>query len=80
VANLFNKLFGKDEPEEITIVAEVVLGRSDEPARLASGAGVIWRPQLQEEWDKRYSRCSGCRVWIKGRRAVWCEVCKNKGL
>jgi len=78
---VFKKLFGiGPESAELTMVAEIVLGRKEEPARLASSAGVTWTPKLAEEWKDCYTRCSGCGVWIKGRRSMWCEYCKNKGL
>jgi len=79
MANLIKKIFGGGQSEDLLIVSEVVLGRKEEPSKLASAAGITWNPKLQEEWDRNYTRCSGCRVWIKGRRSLWCEVCKNKG-
>jgi hypothetical protein len=69
-----------EEPSELTAVADVVLGRKDPPGSLASRAGITWNAYLQKEWDSRFSRCSGCGVWIRGRRAVWCDVCKIKGM
>ncbi|HEY3781595.1 MAG TPA: hypothetical protein VGL56_10955 [Fimbriimonadaceae bacterium] len=78
--SLLKKIFGSPEPEQITLVADIALGRTDEPGRFASGCGFPWTPALQEEWDKRYTRCSGCNVWVKGKRTLWCEICKNKGI
>lgn len=74
------KIFGlKDESEEITMVADIALGQKKEPGEVSSRAGIVWRPDLQAEWDKRFTRCSGCGVWIRGKRSVWCEVCGIKG-
>ena len=78
--SLFSKLFGGPEPPEISLVADITLGRREEPSRLASSAGVTWRPDLQKEWDKRFARCAGCQVWIRGKRSLWCDYCKIKGI
>lgn len=74
------RLFGmNDDPEEIAMIAEVVLGRRDDPSATAESLNITWRPELAKEWERRYSRCSGCNCWVRGRRTVWCEICGRKG-
>jgi hypothetical protein len=69
----------EDEVSELESVADEVLGTTVPPSTAANRLGIKWTEDLTKQWKRKFGKCAGCNVWVRGKNTLWCESCIRKG-